>query len=181
MKASVTRAVIAAALAGTAGAGMATAAQAQSADATASVTLVYPAITVNNTRGLSFGTITTGNVNSNVTVAPDGSTSTTGGVTLGGEPSAAQFSIAGASTDTVTVTLPVTIDINGGSGSDSMTVDNFTLSGPGATQSGSGQYTVNSGSRSSTLFVTVGGRLHIKAASTAGDYSGTFTIAVNNN
>jgi hypothetical protein len=144
-----------------------------SATANATATIVAP-IAIANTSALAFGNVAVSATNlGTVTVATDGSRSALLGVTLpvvAGTVSAAAFTVTGEGTSTYAITLPVAAVTLTGSGGGTMTVDTFT-SNP------SGTGTLAAGTQN----IAVGGTLHVGAAQTPGNYTGSFTVTVNYN
>lgn len=147
----------------------------ETATATATATIVTP-ISITKTVDMNFGNVavqsTTGGT---VVLAPDGTRTQTGGVTLPVTPgtvTAASFTVNGQGTYTYAITLPSTaLNLSDGA-SHTMTVTAFT-----STPSGTGALTAG------TQTLNVGGTLNVGAAQTAGVYvSATpFNVTVNYN
>jgi hypothetical protein len=155
--------------------GFATTSHAQvTATATASGTIVTP-IAIDNAGDLNFGNVAVSATAGTVILAPAGTRTITGGVTLPvvpGTVTAAQFDVTGTPDYTYAITLPsaaTTVT----SGGNSMSVDAFT-SMPNVTGvlDGAGKQTIS-----------VGATLNVGAAQAAGIYtSGTpFDVTVNYN
>ncbi len=144
-----------------------------SATANATATIIAP-IAITNSSALAFGNIAVSATNpGTVTVAPDGTRTALNGATLpvvAGTVGAATFTVTGEGTSSYAITLPATAVTLTGGGGGTMTVDTFT-----STPSGTG--TLAAG----TQTVTVGGTLHVGAAQTPGNYTGSFTVTVNYN
>jgi hypothetical protein len=145
-----------------------------SATANASATVITP-IAISKTIDMNFGNIAVSpTVAGTVVLAPAGTRTKTGGVTLPavtGTVTAASFTVSGLGTSTYSITLPTTITLTGNP-SGSMTLNNFT-----STPSGTGALTAGS----QTLLV--GGTLNVSAAQAAGTYTNTadMTVTVNYN
>ena len=144
------------------------------ATATAAGTIVTP-IAIANAGDMNFGNVAVSASAGTVILAPAGTRSITGGVTLPAVPgtvTAAQFDVTGTAAYTYAITLPsaaTTVT----SGANTMTVNAFT-SNPSLTGvlNGSGKQTIS-----------VGASLNVGAAQAAGVYvSGTpFDVTVNYN
>lgn len=144
-----------------------------SATANASGTIVTP-IAISKTVDMDFGNIAVSATGGTVILAPAGTRTITGGVTLPvvqGTVKAAEFTITGVIDYTYSITLPSTSTIVT-SGVNTMTIDTFTSS-PNATG------TLTSG----TETLKVGATLNVSALQPAGTYtSGTpFKVTVNYN
>jgi len=126
---------------------------------------------------MNFGNVAVSTAAGTVVLAPAGSRTKTGGVTLpatAGTVTAASFTVTGTPNYTYAITLPSTATtITRGGGTETMTVDNWSSS-PATTG------TLSSGG-SETL--TVGGTLNVGGSQVAGTYvSGTsFNVIVNYN
>jgi len=146
------------------------------ASASSSATIVTP-IAITKTVDMNFGNVAVSTAAGTVVLAPAGSRTKTGGVTLpatAGTVTAASFTVTGTPTYTYAITLPSTATtITRGGGTETMTVDNWSSS-PATTG------TLSSGG-SETL--TVGGTLNVGGSQLAGTYvSGTpFNVTVNYN
>ena len=149
-----------------------------SATASVSATIVTP-ISISKTNDMNFGRVAVTSTAGNVILAPAGTRSTTGGVTLpstGGtsDVSPAIFTVSGTANYTYSITLPST-DVTISNGSATMTVNTFTSSptvASGGTLDGSGDQTLQ-----------VGATLHVSANQAAGLYTSAtpFTVTVNYN
>lgn len=144
------------------------------ATATATGTIVTP-IAITNSGDMNFGNVAVSASGGTVILAPAGTRTTTGGVTLPAVPgtvTAAHFAISGTAAYTYSITLPTTATTVT-SGSDIMTVNAFT-SNPGTT---------GTLSAAGTQTVDVGATLNVAAGQAAGIYvSGTpFDVTVNYN
>ncbi len=144
------------------------------ANATATGTIVTP-IAITNSGDMNFGNVAVSATGGTVVLAPAGTRTITGGVTLPAVPgtvTAAHFEIEGTANYTYSITLPSTATTVT-SGANTMTVDAFT-SNPGTTGtlSAAGKQTVD-----------VGATLNVSALQAAGTYvSGTpFDVTVNYN
>ena len=124
-----------------------------------------------NTGGdLAFGVILPSESSGTVTIAASNSVRTyNGGVALVASTSgAASFNIYGAANTTYTVTLPDTEAVIISSGSNTMTVQSFTVYPPGSvTLDNLGKATFN-----------IGGTLKVEPNQPAGSYTGTFQVTV---
>src|SRR5262249_54777195 len=102
--------------------------QTSSASADISAAIVTP-IAIAKTVDLNFGNMASGNSSGTLVMAPNGTRSASGGVTLpasAGGPTVASFSVTGQSNYTYSITLPSSAStINDGS-SHTMTVDTWT-------------------------------------------------------
>lgn len=145
-----------------------------SATATATATIVTP-IAIANAGNMNFGNIAVSAAPGTVVLAPAGTRTVTGGVTLpvtAGTVSQAIFNVTGTPAYTYAITLPsaaTTVT----SGTNTMTVTTFT-STPNATGTLSG---------TGTEVLNVGATLNVAANQASGTYvSGTpFTVTVNYN
>ncbi|MDA6070861.1 DUF4402 domain-containing protein [Flavobacterium sp. AC] len=142
------------------------------ATATASATIVTP-ISITNASDMNFGNIATDGTVGTVVLAPDNSRTITGGVTLpaaSGTVTAAAFTVSGSDSYTYAITLPSSVII--ASGTDQMTVDNFT-----STPATIG--TLSSGSET----ITIGATLNLVASQAEGSYTSAapFAVTVNYN
>lgn len=145
-----------------------------SATATATATIVTP-IAIVNAANMNFGNVAVSASLGTVVLAPAGTRTATGGVTLPvvtGTVAAGSFTVSGTPSYTYAITLPAaaTTITNG---ANNMTVDTWT-----STPSGTG--TLSAGG---TQTLNVGGTLHVGANQASGIYvSGTpFTVTVNYN
>ena len=144
-----------------------------SATANASATIVTP-ISISKTADMNFGNVATNGAVGTVVLAPAGTRTPGGGVTLPanvGTVTAASFTVSGSDSYTYAITLPASVVIT--SGSDNMTVDNFT-----STPSVTGTLT------SGTQVINVGATLNLVASQAEGAYTSSiapFTVTVNYN
>ncbi len=151
-------------------------AEAASTEARATATILTAISASKNTTtdtggDLAFGVIVPSESSGTVTIAPSNSERTrAGGVVLVASTSgAASFNISGAANTIYTVTLPDTDAINISSGSNTMTVHQFTVYPP----SGSAKL----GSDGLATF-SVGGKLEVGANQPTGNYIGAFDVTV---
>ena len=143
------------------------------ATATATATIITP-IAITKTVDMNFGNVAVTTVAGTVILAPAGTRTTTGGVTLpvtAGTVTAASFNVTGLGAYTYVITLP-TADHTISNGANNMTVNAFT-----SAPSGTGSLTA------SAQTLTVGATLNVGVAQVAGVYtSGTpFDVTVNYN
>lgn len=143
-----------------------------SATADASATIVTP-ISISKTADMNFGNVATNGAVGTVVLAPAGTRTSTGGVTLPatvGTVTAASFTVSGSGAYTYAITLPASVVIT--SGSDNMTVDTFT-----STPATTGALT------SGTQIIKVGATLNLVASQAVGSYTSAtpFTVTVNYN
>ena len=147
---------------------------AQSATATATSTIVTP-IAIAKTVDMNFGNVAVFGSAGTVVLAPAGTRSATGGVTLpatSGTIAAAEFTITGQTGYTYSITLPSTATTVT-SGSNNMTVTAFT-----SNPDGTGTLT------SGTQTLKVGATLNVGASQAAGTYVSAptgFEVKVNYN
>ena len=146
-----------------------------SATANASASIVSP-IAITNTSAMSFGNAAVSTSPGTVVLAPAGTRSATGGVTLPGTTgtvTAAVFNVTGTPAYTYTISLPASITVTRLLGTETMTVDNFT-----STPSGTGTL-----SGTGTQELRVGATLNVAGSQVAGTYESTapFTVTVNYN
>ena len=143
------------------------------AQATATATIVTP-ISITKNVNMSFGNIAVTSSGGTVILAPAGTRTTTGGVTLPsttGTVTAADFTVTGNGSYTYAITLPTTVTLTRASGSETMNATSFT-----STPSGTGALTAG------TQNLKVGATLTVAAAQVAGVYtSGNFDVTVNYN
>ena len=138
------------------------------ANATASARIITP-IKLTKTSDLNFGNIASSATEGTVTIAPQGSRTSGGGVTPSaiGDFTRAAYSATGENNATYNITLPGSITISSGT-SLSMTVDNFkSTPTPTGTFSGSGAQTIE-----------VGATLNVGANQASGSYQGTYNVTV---
>jgi hypothetical protein len=144
-----------------------------SATATATATIVSP-IAITKTTDMNFGNVAVSSAAGTVVLAPDGTRTRTGGVTLPatvGTVTAAAFNVTGTAGYTYSIVItgaPLTVT----SGANTMTVTAFTSTPatPGTLAAGNNA-------------LTVGATLNVAGSQAAGVYvSGTpFTVTVNYN
>lgn len=142
------------------------------ATANASATIVTP-ISISKNTDMNFGNIATNGTVGTVVLSPASARTFTGGVTLPaatGTVTAASFTVEGSGSYTYAITLPSSVIIT--SGSDQMTVNNFT-STPATTG------TLSSGSQT----ITIGATLNLIASQAEGAYTSAtpFAVTVNYN
>jgi len=145
------------------------------ATATASSTIVTP-IGITKTVEMNFGNVAINSTTAGtVVLAPDGTRTSTGGVTLPvttGTVTAAEFTVTGANNYTFSITLPST-DLLISNGVNSMTVNDFkSTPTPTGILSATGSATVK-----------VGATLNVSAGQAAGTYTSAtpFAVTVNYN
>jgi hypothetical protein len=144
-----------------------------SATADASATIVTP-ISIAKVDDMDFGNVATNGAVGTVTLSPAGVRTFSGGVTLpadNGTVSAASFTVTGSGSYTYAITLPTSVVIT--SGSDNMTVNNFTSTPTAAAGLLSG----------GTQTINVGATLNLVASQAEGAYTSAtpFTVTVNYN
>ena len=145
--------------------------QAQAATATASATAkILAPVQLTKTSDLAFATIVTGTVADTVVVSAAGARTCGSNLTCSGSVTAAAFNVAGTASTSYAITLPGTVTIS--SGSDTMSVNTFTSSKAGNTS------TLNASGADS---FSVGATLAVGASQAAGNYSGSFSVAVDYN
>lgn len=147
-------------------ASFATSSFAAEVDADAGAKIIAP-LQISNATALYFGTIAPSLTNADqVVVTPAGAKSCGAELTcLTDDHTAALFNVSGESDASYTVELPSSIEIQNGAGG-KMDVNGFTGSKSGGT--------LVSGADS----FTVGGTLAVAANQPTGEYTGTFTVAV---
>lgn len=147
--------------------------QGATATATATATIVTP-ISITNTSNMNFGNIAVNATAGTVVLAPGGTRTSTGGVTLPadiGTVSAAVFTVAGIPGAAYSISLPASTTVV--SGGNSMTVDTFT-----SNPSGTGNLDGTTGDQT----LQVGATLNVGGSQPTGVYvSGTFDVTVNYN
>jgi len=147
--------------------------QGATATATATATIVTP-ISITNTSNMNFGNIAVNATGGTVVLAPGGTRTSTGGVTLPadiGTVSAAVFTVAGIPGAAYSISLPASTTVV--SGGNSMTVNTFT-----SNPSGTGNLDGTTGDQT----LQVGATLNVGASQPTGIYeSGTFDVTVNYN
>lgn len=124
---------------------------------------------VSEKRSMAFGTVTSSADGSGtVVLSPNGGLSTTGYATILKDRSrVGEFKIEGPDRATVIITLPSSVTFSNGTSTTTLT--NFTSSPP------AGVATLD---RRGKLTLMVGATMNIPANQNAGDYTGTFTIYV---
>lgn len=145
-----------------------------SANATASGTIVTP-IAITKTVDLNFGNMAVSETAGTVILAPAGTRTITGGVTLPaniGTVTAAQFEVTGQIGYTYSITLPTTPTTVTSSEGNTMTVNAFT-----STPSSTG--TLTGGAET----IKVGATINVSGSQPAGTYTSAtpFTVTVNYN
>lgn len=145
------------------------------AGASATATIVAP-IAISNLQDLNFGNVAVIGAGT-VILAPNASRTATGGVTLpstAGTVAQASFEVLGEGNYTYSISLPSSVTITRVSGSETMTVDNFT-SNP--TVAAGGQLSAGA------QILNVGATLNVGAAQVSGVYTGStgFDVTVNYN
>ncbi|MDQ0639295.1 hypothetical protein QF042_002860 [Pedobacter sp. W3I1] len=143
-----------------------------SATADASATIVTP-ISISKTADMNFGNVATNGAVGTVVLAPAGTRTSTGGVTVPttvGTVTAASFTVSGSGAYTYAITLPSSVVIT--SGTDNMTVNTFT-----STPATTGTLTAG------TQIIKVGATLNLVASQAVGSYTSAtpFTVTVNYN
>lgn len=148
--------------------------QAQTATATSNAAAVIIApLSITNTAGLHFGTIMRSAALGTVSIATDGTRTSTGGVTLSALAplhSVATFDLEGESGNDVVITLPASTTIS--NGTQTMLVDNFVSNPDDANP-------VTLGGTPTVL--SVGATLNVAANQASGTYTGTFDVSINYN
>lgn len=152
---------------------------AQDSDTSTSTATVVAPIDIIKKINMNFGNLAASTTAGTVVLAPAGTRTKSGGVTLpatAGTVAAASFDITGEGSYTYDITLPttaLTVTNTTGTGAETMTVDTFT-----SNPSGTGQLTTGA----QTL--KVGATLNVKASQVPGVYdsgTSTFTVTVNYN
>jgi hypothetical protein len=144
-----------------------------SATADASATIVTP-ISIAKDADMNFGNVATNGAVGTVVLAPAGTRTATGGVTLStatpGTVTAAAFTVSGSGSFAYAITLPSSVVIT--SGSDNMTVNTFT-----STPASTGALT------SGEQIIKIGATLNLVASQAEGSYTSAtpFTVTVNYN
>jgi len=147
-------------------ASFATSSFAADVDADAGAKIIAP-LQISNSTALYFGTIAPSLTNADqVVVSPAGAKSCGAELTcLTDDHTAALFNVSGEADASYTIDLPSNIQIANGAGG-TMDVNNFSGSKDGGTLA------------SGTDSFTVGGTLLVAANQPTGEYTGTFTVAV---
>ncbi len=143
------------------------------ANAVGSATVITP-ITIVKASDMSFGNLAVTADPGTIVLAPAGTRTRTGGVTLPnvtGTVTAASFTVSGEGTSTFSIVLPSSYTLNGPSGA-TMIVDNFT-----STPSSTGSLVAG------TKTITVGATLNVSGSQTVGAYANAsgFAVTVNYN
>lgn len=127
---------------------------------------ILSTLTVAENTALNFGQIAANGAGTLV-IAPNGSSTCSALLVCTGSPTAGLFDVAGTAgvAYAATVTTP-SVSLSDG-GTNSMTLDTFTVGYPAGTTLTGGASTFN-----------VGGTLHVGATQVAGVYSGTYTVSV---
>lgn len=126
-------------------------------------------VSVANLAPLEFGEVSVNSVPGSVTLNPDGSRSSSGGVMIdgAGSASAARFLVEGMAGLDYEVQLPGQVVIGDGKGN-TMVVDNLVVtSSRSASESSPGM-----------LELLVGGRLNLKENQSVGDYTGAMVVEI---
>jgi hypothetical protein len=137
----------------------------ESATANAAADIVSP-LEISSQQDLNFGKVSN-NVAGTVVVATDGAATGLSQICTT-TPAAATFDVTAASGFAYSVTLPSSAILK--SGTDEITVDNFT-DNAGATPQGTG----------SSQTIGVGATLNVDASQPTGNYTGTFDVTVTYN
>lgn len=140
------------------------------ATASASAAIIAP-ITISSDVNMDFGSIVPGISSGTVSLATDGTPSSSGGVTVvtTGQ-TAASFTAQGEANTPYTITLPVSVTItNTGGAGETMTIDNFVSSPAAGSQTFGG---------SGTQIINVGARLNVDANQVPGTYTNASGIEV---
>ena len=139
------------------------------ADFTIKVTIEAP-LSIEETTGMSFGTILSPSSASTVTLSPTGNYTTTGDVTFANSTiTPGEFVVTGVGNRLVTITLPASATLS--NGAQTMTVNNFT-SNPTHT------FTLPGTGTGKSQTVKVGATLHINQQQQSGNYMGTYPVIV---
>jgi hypothetical protein len=138
-------------------------------------------LTLVRTEQLDFGGIIAGTTAGTVVVSPLGVRTATGGAVLaGGAPQAAAFAGRGRRNQLMTITFGApSITITRGGGTQTMTVDSFTINNPpSATLAVAGpRYRISA--TNGFFEFPVGATLRVGANQTPGLYTGTFSMTAN--
>jgi len=143
-----------------------------SATANASATIVTP-ISISKNADMNFGNVATDGTVGTVILAPAGTRTPSGGVTLpatAGTVAAASFAVAGSGSFTYAISLPASVVIS--SGANNMTVDTFTSTPNAAGILSAGAQTL-----------LIGATLNLTASQASGSYTSAspFAVTVNYN
>jgi hypothetical protein len=150
-----------------------TAASSDAATGTALINAdVLPTSSISASVGLNFGELTAGPTAGTVTVGPDGSRTSAGGVNINSSSvsSPATFRLVGAPNGTFDVILPVSVAISDPNGN-SMLVDRFQ-----SRPAGSGVLDA-----SGEQVLAIGGTLNVSANQVFGTYSGVMNVTITYN
>jgi hypothetical protein len=146
--------------------------QAQTENTDAFANIVNP-ITISETRSLHFGTMSVSSSAGTCILAPAGTRTQTGGVTLTNfTPTAtsAAYSVSGAASIAYNITLPSTsVTVTRSGGSQTMTITAFT-------SNKTGNASILSGTGTDSF--AVGATLNVGASQVAGLYQGNFNVTV---
>lgn len=130
---------------------------------------------------LEFGRMVRGTTAGTVTIAPDGTKTSTGGVTpVGGGHQPARFAGKGSFNQFVQVSItatPITITRVGGGAT--MTVSNFVIGSTPTAPITTAPRTFRITSPTGIFNFPIGARLNVGANQMDGNYQGTFTIVLN--
>jgi hypothetical protein len=143
--------------------------------ATATATMIAP-ISITKSVDMNFGKVAGSSTAGTAVLAPAGTRSVTGGVSLPATPgtvAAASFTVNGEGTSTYAITLPTAAyTITKTASTETMTVDTFTSSPSGTGTLAAGTQTLN-----------VGATLNVAAGQVAGTYTNStgFDVTVNYN
>lgn len=126
-------------------------------------------VSVANISAMEFGEVSVNSVPGTVTLNPDGSRSSSGGVLIDstGSASPARFMVEGMAGLDYQVQLPGQVVIGDGNGN-TIIVDNLVAA----------SRDTGAGSAPGVLELQVGGRLNLKENQAVGDYSGTLVVEV---
>jgi len=141
------------------------------ANFTIRVTIEAP-LDIQNIKPMYFGNILSPDTATTITLAPDGSYTTSGSaVFVDPVLEAGEFTVTGVGQRLIYITLPSSTTLSQSNGAATMTVDNFT-------SSPSGSFTMSGTGTGQTRNITVGARLRINAGQASGSYSGAYPIIV---
>ena len=125
---------------------------------------------IESTQEMDFGTIASPNMNSTVTLNPDGTHTQSGDIRFTDETLIpGEFLVTGVGGRLVNIGLPESATIS--NGQQTMTLDNFT-SDP------SQNFTLSGTGTSQTQTIKVGARLHVNKNQAIGTYTGPYTVTV---
>lgn len=133
------------------------------------ITLEAP-LDIESTQEMDFGTISSPNMNSTVTLNPDGTHTQSGDIRFTDETLIpGEFLVTGVGGRLVNIGLPESATIS--NGQQTMTLDHFT-SDP------SQNFTLSGTGTSQTQTIKVGARLHVNKNQAIGTYTGPYTVTV---